>query len=157
MRLTIPIAQLRRWTFCGRSIEKQPIICQDYIGKLIQEHKGRLVDAPGGNLLAEFGSVVDAVTCAVEIQRELAERNAELPSTRRMEFRIGINLGDIVEEERRIYGDGVNIAAGVESLAEGEGICISGNVHEQVKNRIGPNFMYSTHRTYMNRERIGGG
>ncbi len=110
---------------------------KEAMSSLIEEYKGRVVDAPGCNLLAEFGSVVDAVNCAVEIQRELAERNAELPRARQMEFRIGINLGDIVVEERRIYGDGVNIAARVESLAEGGGICISGNVHEQIKNRIG--------------------
>ena len=110
---------------------------KEAMSSLIQEYKGRVVDAPGDNLLAEFGSVVDAVNCAVEIQRELAERNAELPYNRRMEFRIGINLGDIVEEEKRIYGDGVNIAARVESLAEGGGICISGKVHEEVKNKLG--------------------
>jgi adenylate cyclase len=94
---------------------------KEAISSLIQEYKGRVVDAPGDNLLAEFGSVVDAVNCAVEIQRELSERNADLPPARQMEFRIGINIGDIVEEEKRIYGDGVNIAARVESLAEGGG------------------------------------
>ena len=85
---------------------------------LVQEYRGRVVDSPGDNVLAEFGSVVDAVNCAVEMQRELAERNAELPYSRQMLFRIGVNLGDVVEEERRIYGDGVNIAARLESLAE---------------------------------------
>jgi class 3 adenylate cyclase len=83
---------------------------------LIQEYKGRVVDAPGDNLLAEFASVVDAVNCAVEIQRELAERNAELPENRRMQFRIGINLGDVLEAGERIYGDGVNITARVEGV-----------------------------------------
>src|SRR5262245_41303335 len=78
---------------------------------LIQQHRGRVVDSPGDNLLAEFVSVVDAVRCAVEIQQELKVRNAELPDQRRMEFRIGINLGDVVVEGERIYGDGVNIAA----------------------------------------------
>jgi len=73
--------------------------CKEAMSKLIQEYKGRVVDAPGDNLLAEFGSVVDAVNWAVEIQRELAERNADLPPARQMEFRIGINLGDIVEEK----------------------------------------------------------
>ena len=115
---------------------------KEAMSMLIQEYKGRVVDSPGDNLLAEFGSVVDAVNCAVEIQRELAERNAELPPAREMEFRVGINVGDIVEEEKRICGDGVNIAARVESLAEGGGICISGNVHEQVKNRIGLEYEY---------------
>jgi len=104
---------------------------------LIQEYKGRVVDSPGDNLLAEFGSVVDAVNCAVEIQRDFAERNTELPPARQMEFRIGINLGDVVEEEGRIYGDGVNIAARVESLAEAGGICISGTAYDQVENKLG--------------------
>ena len=91
---------------------------------LIQQYRGRVVDAPGDNLLAEFGSVVDATECAVEIQRKLKSRNADLPDNRRMEFRIGINLGDVVEEADRIYGDGVNIAARLEGLAEPGGICI---------------------------------
>ena len=76
------------------------------MAKLIQQYRGRVVDSPGDNVLAEFGSVVDAVNCAVEVQRELAERNSELPPARQMEFRIGINLGDVIEEGERIYGDG---------------------------------------------------
>ena len=104
---------------------------------LIQKYRGRLVDTIGDNLLAEFVSVVDAVNCAVEIQREFAERNADLPYSRKMEFRIGVNLGDVVEEEGRIYGDGVNIAARVESLAEAGGICISGRAYDQVENKLG--------------------
>jgi len=107
------------------------------IKNLIQQYRGRLVDATGDNFLSEFTSVVDAVNCAVEIQRELAERNAELSVNRRMQFRIGINLGDVVEEEGRIYGDGVNIAARMEGLAEGGGICVSGKVYEEVKNKLG--------------------
>jgi len=106
------------------------------ITDLIQQYGGRVVDSPGDNLLAEFASVLDAVNCAVEIQRELAERNAELTENRRMEFRIGVNLGDVVTEGERIYGDGVNIAARLESLAEPGGICISGSVYSQVKNRL---------------------
>ena len=78
---------------------------------LIQQYRGRVVDSTGDNLLVEFTSVVDAVNCAVEIQRELAERNAELSENRKMQFRIGVNMGDVVEEGERIYGDGVNIAA----------------------------------------------
>jgi len=96
-----------------------------------------VVDSPGDNLLAEFGSVVDAVSCAVEVQRELAERNAELPENRRMPFRIGVNLGDIIEEGERIYGDGINIAARMEGLAEGGGICISGTVYDAIEKKIG--------------------
>ena len=103
---------------------------------IIQKHRGRVVDSPGDNLLAEFGSVVDAVRCAVEVQEELRIRNAELPDNRRMEFRIGINLGDVVEEGDRIYGDGVNITARVEGLAEGGGICISGTVYDSIKNKF---------------------
>jgi len=109
---------------------------------IIQQYKGRVVDSTGDNLLAEFVSVVDAVNSAVEIQRQLAERNTELPYGRRMEFRIGINLGDVVEEGDRIYGDGVNLAARMESLAEGGGICISGTVYDQVKNKIGLEYEY---------------
>src|SRR4030042_352492 len=85
---------------------------------MIQHHHGRVVDAPGDNLLADFASVVDAVECAVEIQKELKTQNVELPENRRMGFRIGINLGDVVQEGDNIYGDGVNIAAPGQRLAE---------------------------------------
>jgi len=107
------------------------------ITDLVQQFRGRVVDTPGDNILAEFTSVVDAVNCAVEIQRDLAERNAELPYNRKMEFRIGVNLGDVIEEEGRIYGDGVNIAARVEAMGEARGICISGRVYDQVANKLG--------------------
>jgi adenylate cyclase len=107
------------------------------INDLVQQYRGRIVDNPGDNILSEFASVVDAVNCAVEIQRELAERNAELPYNRKMEFRIGINLGDVIEEEGRIYGDGVNIAARVEAMAEAGGTCISGSAYDQVANKLG--------------------
>ena len=103
---------------------------------LIQQHRGRVVDSPGDNLLAEFASVVDAVQGAIEIQQELQSKNAQLPVPRRMEFRIGINVGDIAVEAGRIYGDGVNITARVESLAEAGGICISGTVFDQVKTKL---------------------
>ena len=112
------------------------------VTKLIQQFRGRLVDATGDNFLSEFTSVVDAVNCAVEIQRELGERNIELSENRRMQFRIGINLGDVVEEGERIYGDGVNIAARMEGLAEVGGICISGKVYEEVKNKLGLEYEY---------------
>ena len=104
---------------------------------IINQHRGRVVDTTGDNLMAEFTSAVDAVNCAVEIQRELAERNAELPYERKMEFRIGVNVGDVVEEEDRIYGDGVNIAARVEAMAEAGGICITGSAYDQVANKLG--------------------
>ena len=107
------------------------------ITDLAQQFRGRVVDFPGDNILAEFSSIVDAVNCAVEIQRELAERNTELPYHRQMQFRIGVNIGDVIEEGGRIYGDGVNIAARVESLSEAGGICISGRAYDQVENKLG--------------------
>jgi len=86
--------------------------------------------------------VVDAVQCATEVQRELAERNSEIPDARKMEYRIGVNLGDVIEEGERIYGDGVNVAARLESLAEPGGICISGIVHDQVKNKLNLGYQF---------------
>ena len=109
---------------------------REAMATLIQKYRGRVVDSPGDNLLAEFASVVDAVKCAVEIQRELAERNAELPAENKMVFRIGVNLGDVVEEGGRIYGDGVNIAARLESICEGGGICISGTAFDQIEHKL---------------------
>jgi TolB-like protein/class 3 adenylate cyclase/Flp pilus assembly protein TadD len=106
------------------------------ISSIVKHHRGRVVDTTGDNLLAEFTSAVDAVKCSVEIQRDLAERNSDIPYDRRMEFRVGVNVGDVVEEEKRIYGDGVNIAARVESLADAGGICISGRVYDQVENKF---------------------
>src|SRR5713101_7520643 len=110
------------------------------IATLIQQHRGRVVDSPGDNLLAEFPSVVEAVQCAVAIQHELRVRKAALPLQRRMQFRIGINLGDVIVEGERIYGDGVNIAARLESLAEAGGICISGMVYDQVETKLAFNY-----------------
>jgi adenylate cyclase len=115
---------------------------REMIAKVIGNYSGRVVDSPGDNVLAEFASVVDAVECAVEIQKELKAKNEELPENRRMEFRIGINLGDVIEEGDRIYGDGVNVAARIESLAKGGGICISGTVFDQVEVKLGLNFEY---------------
>ena len=96
--------------------------------KLISHYRGRVVDSPGDNVLAEFASVVAAVRCSVSIQAELTARNADLSGDRRMEFRIGVNLGEVIVEGGRIYGDGVNIAARVQGLADGGGVCISGSV-----------------------------
>ena len=112
------------------------------ISTLIPQHRGRLVDMTGDNLLAEFTSVVDAVKCAVETQKDMSERNDKLPENRRMLFRIGVNLGDIVEEEDRIYGDGVNIAARLEGLAEAGGVCISRTAYGQVKNKLDLGYEY---------------
>ena len=102
----------------------------------IAEHRGRIVKTTGDGLLAEFASVVDAVRCAVEVQREMAARNAAVPPERRIEFRMGINLGDIIIEDADIFGDGVNIAARLEALAEPGGICLSAAAHEQVRDRL---------------------
>ncbi|MBI3798404.1 MAG: adenylate/guanylate cyclase domain-containing protein [Deltaproteobacteria bacterium] len=103
---------------------------------LIQQHRGRIVGTAGDGLLAEFASAVDAVQCAVKIQQILQAKNTELPPDRRMEFRIGINVGDVIVEGPQIYGDGVNIAARMEALADGGGICISGTVYDQVENKL---------------------
>jgi TolB-like protein len=112
------------------------------ITTLTGHNRGRLVDMVGDNLLVEFSSAVDAVNCGTEIQHELAKRNMELPDNRKMEFRIGINVGDVVEENGRIYGDGVNIAARTEGLAEAGGICISGRVYDQVENKLDLAYKY---------------
>lgn len=109
---------------------------REVMGRLIREHRGRVVDAPGDNLMAEFASAVDAVECATEIQDALANRNSGLPENRRMVFRIGINIGDIISEGGAIYGDGVNIAARLESLAIPGGICISGTAYDQVQRKL---------------------
>ena len=102
----------------------------------IKEHRGRIVKTTGDGLLLEFASVVDAVRCAVEVQREMGERNAELPPDHRIEFRMGINLGDIIKDGRDIYGDGVNVAARLEALAEPGGICVSRVVRDQVRDKL---------------------
>jgi adenylate cyclase len=117
---------------------------------LVQHHRGRVVDAPGDNVLAEFGSVVDAVECAVEIQKELKTRNADLPENQRMELRIGVNLGDVIEDGEQILGDGVNIAARLESLSEAGGICISGTAYDQVKNKLTLEYEYQGKQTVKN-------
>jgi len=106
------------------------------IDSLIQHHHGRFVNSAGDSVLAEFASVVNAVRCAVEVQSALKKENAELPPERRMEFRVGINLGDVIVDGEQIYGDGVNVAARLESLAEPGGICISGTVHDQVRDKL---------------------
>src|SRR6202030_3418364 len=106
------------------------------IDSQIENHRGRFVNSAGDSVLAEFASVVEAVNCAVEIQTGLKAENASLAPARRMEFRIGVNLGDVMVEGAQIYGDGVNVAARLESLAEPGGICISNKVHEQVRDKL---------------------
>jgi class 3 adenylate cyclase len=106
------------------------------IDSLIEQHHGRFVNSAGDSVLAEFASVVNAVQCAVETQTTLNAENANLPPNRRMEFRIGVNLGDVMVDGEQIYGDGVNVAARLESLADPGSICISGTVYEQVRDKL---------------------
>lgn len=109
---------------------------REVIATLIKQHNGMVVDSPGDNLLAEFLSVVEAVQCAVAVQKEIHARNTELPENRKMQFRIGINLGDVIEDEDRIYGDGVNIAARLEGLSEPGGICISKTAFDHIESKL---------------------
>jgi TolB-like protein/class 3 adenylate cyclase len=109
---------------------------RELIDPKIAEHNGRMVKTTGDGVLVEFGSVVDAVRCAMEIQRTMAERNATTPEERRIEFRIGINVGDIIIDENDIYGDGVNIAARIETLASPSAICLSDNAYQQIKGKL---------------------
>jgi adenylate cyclase len=106
----------------------------------VAEHRGRLVNTAGDSVLAEFASVVNAVDCAVRIQRDLAERNATLPEPRRMLFRIGVNLGDVMVDGTDLFGEGVNIAARLQELAEPGGVLVSGSVFEQVRNKLAVGF-----------------
>ncbi len=109
---------------------------------LIHQHRGRIVGTAGDSILAEFASAVDAVQCAVEIQQALKTRNNDLPSELRMEFRIGINVGDVIVKGPQIYGDGVNIAARLEALAEAGSICVSGTVYDQIENKLELSYDY---------------
>jgi adenylate cyclase len=120
------------------------------MSELIRQHRGRVIDSTGDNLLAEFTSVVDAVQCAVATQKELQARSAELPENRRMQFRIGVNLGDVIEEESRIYGDGVNIAARLESIADPGGICISKTAFDQIETKLPFSYEYLGEQTVKN-------
>src|ERR1700732_5601613 len=103
---------------------------------MVGEFGGRIIDTAGDGILAEFPSVVNAVKCAVAIQSKMAERNATLEPERRMQFRVGINIGDVVYDETRIYGDGINVAARLEGIAEAGGICISSKVYEEINGRV---------------------
>jgi len=120
------------------------------INELVVSYQGRVVDSPGDNILAEFASVVHAVQCAFDIQASLQTRNAALPADRRMEFRIGINLGDVIYDGERIYGDGVNVAARMESLAEAGGICVSGSAYDQIENKLAFGCEYLGEQTVKN-------
>ena len=117
---------------------------RDIIARLVVRRGGRVVNAPGDALLAEFPSAVEAVQAAVEIQKSLEGHNIELQPERRMQFRIGVNLGDVIEEaDGTIYGDGVNIAARMEALAEGGGVCVSSTVYDAVEGKLHLRFRFS--------------
>lgn len=113
---------------------------RELVDPKITEHRGRIVKTTGDGILVEFVSVVDAVRCAVDIQRGMAERTAELPEDRRIRFRVGINVGDIISDDNDIFGDGVNVAARLQMLAEPGGICVSRMVHDQVRDKLGFGF-----------------
>src|SRR6266446_933480 len=113
---------------------------RELIDPKIDAHRGRIVKTTGDGLLVESASVVDAVRCAVAVQRQMAERNNAVPEERRLEFRIGVNVGDIIVEDEDIYGDGVNVAARLEALAEPGGICVSRVVRDQVRDKL--NFIF---------------
>lgn len=115
---------------------KAIMACREIMASAIGSARGRVVDSPGDNVLAEFASAVDALECAVAIQEALERQNSELPDDRKMLFRIGINIGDVIVEGGEIYGDGVNIAARIEGLADPGGICISGTLYDQVKRKV---------------------
>src|SRR4029434_10457610 len=109
---------------------------KELVDPKITEHRGRVVKTTGDGMLVEFVSVVDAVRCAVDIQRGMAERNSEVPADKRIEFRVGINVGDIIIDGDDIFGDGVNVAARLEALAEPGGIMVSRTVHDQVRDKL---------------------
>ena len=109
---------------------------RELIEPKIAEHRGRIVKNTGDGLLAEFASVVDAVRCAVQVQRGMQDREREVPEESRIRFRIGVNLGDVIAEEHDIFGNGVNVAARLEALAEPGGICISRVVRDQIRDKL---------------------
>ena len=110
---------------------------RELVDPKIAEHRGRIVKNTGDGLLAEFPSVIDAVRCAVEIQRGMMDCNTDTPEDKRITFRVGINLGDVIVEDHDIFGDGVNVAARLEALAEPGGICVSRVVRDQVRDKLG--------------------
>jgi len=123
---------------------------QQIMTDLIQQHSGRVVDNPGDNLLAEFPSAVDAVVCAVEVQKKLKKENACFVQGKRLQFRIGVNIGDVVHDGDRIYGNGVNVAARIEGLAEPGGICISRTAYDHVKGKLDFGYKYLGEHTVKN-------
>jgi len=129
---------------------------QELVDPKIREHRGRIVKTTGDGMLIEFASAVDAARCAIEIQRGMAERNAATPLDRRIEFRIGINVGDVILESEDIFGDGVNIAARLESLAQPNGIIISEDAYRQVRDKLDISFEDGGTQQLKNIARPGG-
>ncbi len=123
---------------------------RDIMSTLILQHHGRVVDSPGDNLLAEFSSVVDAVQGAVSIQKELKSHNDQLPKHRRMQFRIGINLGDVIVKDDWLYGDGVNIASRLETISDAGGICISRTAYDQIEDKLPFGYEFLGEKTVKN-------
>jgi adenylate cyclase len=124
------------WAATTKELSQALKDCRELVAVKSKQHRGRIINSPGDSALIEFASAVDAARCAVEIQKEMARRNAVIPEDRRLEFRIGIDVGDIIIDEDDIYGDGVNIAARVESLANPGGICFSENAYQQIKGKL---------------------
>jgi len=128
------------------TLERFKALRGELVDPKIGEHRGRMVKTTGDGILIEFPSVIEAVSCAVAVQREMARRNAGTPQDRRIAFRIGVNLGDIIVEDGDIHGDGVNIAARLEGIAEPGGICISEDAFRQVRARSTPSSTTSASR-----------
>ena len=126
------------------------VLQRELIRAQIGQHHGKIIKNTGDGALVEFASVVDAVHCAVEIQRRMSERNANVPDDRRIEFRIGVNLGDVIVEPNDIYGDGVNVAARLEGLADPGGLCISHTAYDQVRDKVSYPFVDRGEQTVKN-------
>jgi adenylate cyclase len=123
---------------------------RELIFEKVQAFNGRVVDSPGDNILSEFRSIVDAVSCAVAIQEGLRVQNEKLPENRKMNFRIGVNLGDVIQDGNRIYGDGVNIAARMEGLADPGGVAISGTAFDNLRNKLDCGYQFSGEHSVKN-------
>ena len=123
---------------------------KELLANSVTAHRGRVVDMAGDGFLVEFNSVVDALLCAVEFQKETGVRNQILPENRRMEFRIGLNVGEVIQQGQQIFGDGVNIAARLEAIAEPGGICISGEAYDQLKRKLELEFQFLGEKSVKN-------
>lgn len=138
----------------ARTLSALKVLRQEVIDPLLAEHQGRIVKLMGDGALVEFGSVVDAVACAVAIQRNVAENQVDIPTERRIIFRIGVNLGDVIHEvDGDLYGDGVNIAARLQTLADPGGVCISGTTYDHLQGKLDCDYEYLGERALKNMER----